>query len=192
MADENTQIDWGAIRRDYAVGSMSIRELARWYKISDTAIRKRAKAEGWERQEVQASSRREPANDAPRTPVSYTPATPETTSPEAIVGRGRNLTLRMLDELEAQTSRLGELETIIDMAVDTGDGGKQREALQQAISLKQRAEILKSLALASKTLTETSAPAGKKAERQASAEKVAKTSRFAPPSAPKLAVDNTR
>jgi len=33
---------------------------------------------------------------------------------------------------------------------------------------------------------------GKKAERQASAEKVAQSGRFAPPSAPKLVVDNKR
>lgn len=180
MAGERTAIDWPAVRRDFEAGSMTNVALADWYSVSEGAIRKRAKSEGWVR------------GGTTVVPDGQTVATPETTSSAVIVGRGRNLTLRMLDELEAQTSRLGELETIIDMAVDTGDGGKQREALQQALSLKQRAEVLKSLALAAKTLADTGAPAGKKAERQATAERVAQTGRFAPPSAPKLAVDNTR
>ncbi|WP_020187804.1 hypothetical protein [Methylopila sp. 73B] len=195
MIDEKAPIDWEAIKRDYGSGSMSIRELSRWYSISDTAIRKRAKKEAWLQPEPQASSHREPANPAPRTPVEFTRATPETTSADAIIGRGRNLTLRMLDELDATTMRLGELETMIDMATDEGDGGRQRETLMQAVSLKQRSEVLKALATAAKTLSESgaAAPAGKKAERQAAAERAAGSGgRYAPPAPPKVVVDNTR
>lgn len=190
MSKITQPIDWPAIERDFRAGAMSNRQLAEWYSISEGAIRKRAKKEGWAKEGTQAKLRTEPAH---RALIEPTPVTPETTSPEAIIGRGRNLTLRMLDELEAQTSRLGEMETLIDMAIDTGDGGKQREALQQAVSLKQRAEILKSLALASKTLADTvsaAGPAGKKAERQAAAERVA--SKFAVRTPPKLVVNNQK
>jgi hypothetical protein len=194
MTDQEAPIDWAAIKRDYCAGTTSVRKLARWYSISDTAIRKRAAKDGWERPEPEPSSRREPANNATRTPSIFTPLTPETTSSEAIIGRGRNLTLRMLDELDATTRRLGELETMIDMATDEGDAGKQREALMQAVSLKQRSEVLRSLATAAKTLSESGGAAGtgKKAERQAAAQKVATGSRFAPPAGPKMVVDNTR
>lgn len=195
MTSSSQPIDWEAIRRDYMTGSMSVRELARWYGISDTAIRKRAKAESWERPIPSASSRREPANPEPRTTVVLTPLTPQAVTPDAIIGRGRNLTLRMLDELDATTTHRGELEAMIDMATDEGDGGKRRDALMQAVSLKQRAEVLKSLATAAKTLSESgaAAPAGKKAERQAAAEKVASSGgKFAPPAPPKVVVDNTR
>lgn len=41
--------DWEAIGREYRAGQLSIREIARQYDISETAIRKKAKAEGWER-----------------------------------------------------------------------------------------------------------------------------------------------
>jgi hypothetical protein len=179
MTNQKKPTDWTEIERDYRSTSTSLMEIARWYGISDTAIRKRAKARGW----VRAGSTPEPS-------PARTLLTPANASPEAIVGRGRNLTLRMLDELDAQTSQIGELGTLIDSAIDTGDGGKARDAAHQAISLKQRAEVLKALALTAKTLAEAGAPAGKKAERQEAAEKVAGSSKFAPPPAPKLVVDN--
>lgn len=163
---------------------MSNRELADWYSISEGAIRKRAKKESW----VKTGTQAKPRTTADRIVITPTPVTPETTSPEAIVGRGRNLTLRLLDELDATTSKIGELESIIDTAVDGEDADNKREALKQAISLKQRAEVLKSLALAAKTLNESGAAAdgGKKAQRQRSAEQVAQPgSKFAPPAPPK-------
>ncbi|MGR7993850.1 hypothetical protein [Xanthobacter sp. ZOL 2024] len=41
--------DWEAIERDYRAGSLSIREIGRKHGVSDTAIRKEAKARGWKR-----------------------------------------------------------------------------------------------------------------------------------------------
>lgn len=41
--------DWEAIEREYRAGQLSIREIAREHGLSDGAIRKRAKAEGWQR-----------------------------------------------------------------------------------------------------------------------------------------------
>lgn len=41
--------DWESIERDYRAGVLSIRECAKLHDVSDTAIRKRAKANGWER-----------------------------------------------------------------------------------------------------------------------------------------------
>lgn len=164
---------------------MSNRELAAWYSISEGAIRKRAKKEGWVKDSTQPEEVR---TEPQKITIVQTPVTPETTSPEAIVGRGRNLTLRLMDELEATTTRLGELEMLIDSSIDGEDAEKQREALRQAVSLKQRAEVLKSLALAAKTLNESGANAdgGKKAQRQRSAEQHAQPgSKFAPPAPPK-------
>jgi hypothetical protein len=44
-----TAHDWDAIERQYRAGQLSIKELARQHKLSDTAIHKRAKAKGWTR-----------------------------------------------------------------------------------------------------------------------------------------------
>lgn len=41
--------DWEAIEREYRAGQLSVREIARKHGISDTAIRKEAKARGWAR-----------------------------------------------------------------------------------------------------------------------------------------------
>jgi len=43
------KIDWEAIRRELFANQLSIREIARHHNISDTAIRKKAKREGWTR-----------------------------------------------------------------------------------------------------------------------------------------------
>ena len=43
------QTDWEALEAEYRAGAASIRELARKYDVSDTAIRKKAKADNWER-----------------------------------------------------------------------------------------------------------------------------------------------
>lgn len=52
--------DWEAIKREYRVGQLSVREIARQYKLTEGAIRKRVKAEGWTRDladEVQKATR---------------------------------------------------------------------------------------------------------------------------------------
>lgn len=41
--------DWPAIERDFRAGQLSIKELGRQHTVSDTAIRKHAKKEGWTR-----------------------------------------------------------------------------------------------------------------------------------------------
>ncbi|WP_145532571.1 terminase small subunit [Yersinia alsatica] len=43
--------DWEAIKREYSAGQLSIRALAEKYGVSDTAVRKRAKADSWPKPE---------------------------------------------------------------------------------------------------------------------------------------------
>jgi len=42
-------IDWESVERDYRAGVLSVREIARHAGVDEKAIRKRAKAKGWER-----------------------------------------------------------------------------------------------------------------------------------------------
>ena len=49
MGEARTQVDWESIERNYRAGILSIREIAKVHNISDTAIRKKAKADNWER-----------------------------------------------------------------------------------------------------------------------------------------------
>ncbi|UIJ73383.1 hypothetical protein [Aurantimonas sp. HBX-1] len=47
MAKENKPIDWACVEQDYRAGVMSVRDIARWYGVSHTAINKKAKTAGW-------------------------------------------------------------------------------------------------------------------------------------------------
>lgn len=46
---ERKATDWEAIEREYRAGQLSVREIARRHEVSEGAIRKKAKAEGWSR-----------------------------------------------------------------------------------------------------------------------------------------------
>jgi len=181
MTDAKTTVDWAGIERDYRSTTRSIREIAAWFQISDTAIRKRAKEKGWVReacsQGSQAQTEAAPAVPAPKDPPKI----------EEVIGRGRNLIDRLLDELDAETLHKGEMEVIIQ---ENEKDPARLQALRQAVSLPVRAKTLQTIALALKTMGETAAPEGKKAARKSAAEaSTAPGGKFAPrPGPPNLKV----
>lgn len=180
MATRKTSSDWARIELEYLAGEDSIREIADRHEISDTAIRKRAKAEGWKRA-VRTATRREPDRSPPPPP----PSDPERPlAAGEIADSGRSLVARMLDELDVVTSRRGELEDLIIEATDGDEDDAKRDSLMRAVSLPGRANTLKTLALALKTINEASAPQGKKAAKQERADAVA--GRFRPIGPPSL------
>ncbi|WP_311270502.1 hypothetical protein [Sphingobium sp. WCS2017Hpa-17] len=182
MASRKNTIDWPRIEIEYLAGEDSIREIADRHEISDTAIRKRAKAEGWERL-VRTANRREPDRSPPPPPPSD-PATPADSA--KVADDARSLIGRMLDELDVVTSRRGELEDMIVEATDGDDDDARRDAMMKALSLPSRANTLKTLALALKTTNEASAPQGKKAAAQDRANAVGGGRRFGAMGAPQL------
>lgn len=177
-------IDWDRIELEYLAGEDSIREIADRHEISDTAIRKRAKAEKWVRK-VRTANRREPDRSPPPPPVSD-PEKPRDAA--GIADDGRGLVARMLDELNVVTSRRGELEDMIIDATDGDDDEAKRNSMMRAVSLPMRASTMKTLALALKTLNEASAPQGKKAAQNEKAKEIAGGSRFAALGPPGLKV----
>jgi len=46
---DGKRIDWETVEREYRAGQLSLREIGRLCGVSEGMIRKRAKAEGWER-----------------------------------------------------------------------------------------------------------------------------------------------
>ncbi|WP_223811163.1 hypothetical protein [Rhizorhabdus histidinilytica] len=160
---------WQRIELEYCAGEDSIREIADRYEISDTAIRKRAKADGWVRK-VRTPEKCEPV----RSPPPPAPIDPEKPVDIAtIADGGRGLVHRMLDELDVITSRRGELEDMIIEATDGDDEEARRDSMMRAVSLPSRANTMKTLALALKTLNEAAAPQGKKAAQQERANEIA-------------------
>lgn len=160
--------DWEAIEREYRAGVLSIREIARQAGVTDTAIRKRARAEGWERdltQKVretararlvredgsQAGSQDRRANDAEVISSAAERQVEVVRQHRAAIGRGRDLTMRLLDELDATTTRAGELSQLIADAAKADSGmAKRRDAMLRAVGLGGRATVMRDLSTAAK------------------------------------------
>lgn len=169
MTTRKRAADWDRIEIEYLAGEVSIREIADRYGISDTAIRKRAKAHGL----VRPVRRREPANQGTK---SHATARVEAAAPAEVPGiaeRGRELVARMLDELDATTSHIGEIEEAIELECAKDRTDRRRSAMLKAVSVKTRADTLKTLSLAFKTLSESGSPLGKRAATQERADQIA-------------------
>ena len=64
-------VDWEGISKEYRAGQLSVRQIAREFEVSETAVRKRAKAENWERdltEEVRKAVRAKLVRSDVRTP----------------------------------------------------------------------------------------------------------------------------
>lgn len=177
MMKRDKPIDWKGIEGDFVAGRMSVREIARWYGVTEAAIRKHAKAAGWARNA-------QPGHVDRSEPV-VTRMT--ITEPGDLPEKARGLAGRMMDELDAVTSLHGELE---DMICAEESDPRRRQALLKSLSLSERAKTLKDISTTLKTLNEAAVPDGKKAQRQANADSSASAGKFATPSAPKLVVSN--
>lgn len=189
MRTEKPPIDWTAVRADWADAALSIRKIAKRRGVSESAIRKRAAAEGWpERAAAQPKPAAKPQRQEEPEKSAPAPAPKiDATDPAQVAEAGQTMIVRMLDELDAVTTHAGQLEEMITAEVDDP---RRRAAMMKAVSLGGRADTLKTLALAFKTWSAASGGAaqGKKAQRQAAAEGIG--GRFAPRRGPRLAVNN--
>ncbi|MDX7999365.1 hypothetical protein FE394_09145, partial [Xenorhabdus sp. Reich] len=80
--------DWEAIESVYRAGSLSIREIAAKHGVSDTAIRKRASANGWQRDltdQVKKATRTKLVRSEVRSEVRRVGSQPEVRTDEDII-----------------------------------------------------------------------------------------------------------
>lgn len=146
-------VDWKGVEADFRAGSMSNRKIAEWYGVSEGAVRKRAKTEGWVRTGTQDAPC-EPLEDliAPHLPKSA-PA-----NPADIVGQSLTVVAQLIGELQAVISHGGSIEESI-VAFTAGDkDGRRRDAMLKAVALGNRSVIIKNLASAAKILGEVKNP----------------------------------
>lgn len=148
-----TEAEWRQIRIDYERGE-SIMPLAKAHDISHTAIRTRIKAQGWTQTKAALTKQFIPLRQEPEK------------NADPIVRGGRELVLRMLDELDAITTHQNELALMI--AIETKDDRStwRRDGMLRAIGLPSRSTVAKNLATAAKILSEIGAVdrVGKKAQ----------------------------
>lgn len=193
-------MDWQAIYADWLTGTMSNAAIARKYGCSGSIISQRVKYDGWSTTsgpplKPKLTDVAEPITPAPR-PVKDG-LTNKAQTADQLRKRAKDLAQRLMAEVEDVTTYEGEIGDIITM--EESDPVRRRAALK-AISVDSRIKNLRELTAIidavdpalKKAKTEKQAvdnkPDGKKAQRQAEAEEVAK-GRFAPRAAPKLVVN---
>jgi hypothetical protein len=132
---EENSTDWIQIGEAYRTETVSIRALAKRFKISDTAIRKEAKKREWARPD---------ANRVPREPECKPPREPTETRSEAkaksiasasvadLTARGRNIILALMDEMEFLNRNH---HTLADMVEDYVNGEKEAGARAKLIKV---------------------------------------------------------
>ncbi len=105
--------DWEAIETAYRAGVMSLREIASQHRISEGAIRKRAKRDDWSRAaEVIASVRMEHRGD---------------------IKRARQITNALFDELGAECADVAALEKLGELMLEPDDKGQSTRSPSHAL-----------------------------------------------------------
>lgn len=157
-------VKWLKIKEEFECAGKSARLLAQEYGVTEGAIRYRAKTEGWARKRAAVETRKV-VFAAP------TRAIEVSTRPhiDDLIGKGNELAGRMLDELDATTTRHGELIQMIGQACDGDDQEAKRDAMMRAVSLPSRVMALRNLSATVKTFAEAKAPKGKKAAAEEAA-----------------------
>jgi len=161
------KIDWKKAERLYRQGLLSLNEIAQECGAkTEGTIRSHAKAHGWTRDltnEMRNKTRvkmvenlatfanpdavltgmqdEQIIEEAARTQVQVV------REHQTTLKRGHQLTLRMLDELDATTAYMGELQKLISSTV----APQRQEGLRRAISLSSRITSMRDLANAAKT-----------------------------------------
>lgn len=188
-------IDWTAIEAEYRAGTLSNRQIAERFGVSESAIRSRANKGKWVRSAHESAQPRAhlPVQEI-LPPIGREARPMPPAEARDVVDHAREIAARQLDELDVITSHVGELEELIEIETADDENGRRRAAMLKAISLPARALTLKTLTQALATMKDiTGVAGGKKEEAKAKAKEAAKPgNRFAPPAAPRLAVDNTK
>jgi hypothetical protein len=159
------RIDWKKAERLYRQGLLSNVEIARQCNATESSIRSKAKEKGWTKDlthDMRTKARikmvenlaqyadpnkvldgmhdEQITEEAARTQVNVVREHQQT------LKQGHGLTVRMLNELDATTAYMGELQQLITSTV----APMRQEALRRAVSLGQRATIMRDLATAAR------------------------------------------
>jgi hypothetical protein len=162
------QPDWEAIERAYRAGSLSIRTIAERQGVSDTAIRKKAKALGWARdlsdqvrKEVRSKLvRGEVRNDQGANCELDAEIIEEAAEEGARVVRSHrrdirkatNLANLLMDDLLSTIQRREEIEEDIEAESSEDNNGMRRASMLAAVSLPSNSKTLFQLSSAMKNL----------------------------------------
>lgn len=164
VAEKRVGADWESIERDFRAGVLSIREVAKLHDVSDTAIRKKAKAQDWQRDltdKVNEKVRTELVRNEVRTADPQTEREIVEVAAATVVQvvRGHRGRIRQGNELvELLTKQLidvagkrDEFEEEIEIQCADDKSSERYARLMKAVSLGNHASIAVNLANATKT-----------------------------------------
>lgn len=156
--------DWEAIERDYRTGMYSLSELGRLHGVTKGRISQVAKKNAWVQdlsgkikakaaQKVNDAAVNAELNtqrkisDAEKVEVGATVMARVLIEHKSSIGRSRNLTIKLLDELEHQTDNMDLLRQLGEIMFSPDDKGKDRlnEVYHTIISLPERTKTMKAL-----------------------------------------------
>lgn len=162
-------VDWERIEVEYRAGVLSLREIADKYGITEGAIRKRAKRDGWERDlsaKIKAKTESLVRKELVRSTVRIETATEKEVvdaTADAVafieikqrkdIGRNRTLAMSLMEELEASTdnkelfSQLGEIMSGSEEVSDS-----MKALYRKVVSMPARIDSMQKLANTMKTL----------------------------------------
>ena len=155
MADKAT--DWDAVHAEYRSGQLSNVLLGKKYGISEGAIRKRAKAEGWQkdlagavRERVREKLVREEVRE-PNVRDEVIVETAASTGAEVVrrhrrdIAKGHGLVSMFFQQLEQAAQDREELENLVEEETKGDENSVRRNKLMKAISLPTHAAVLRDL-----------------------------------------------
>lgn len=162
------QPDWEAIERAYRAGALSIRTIAERNGISDTAIRKKAKASGWARDlseqvrkevrnklvrgEVREEQCANPERDAEIVEEAAEEGARVVRSHRRDIRKATNLANLLMDDLLRTIGKREEIEDSIEAETADDTNGMRRATMLSAVALPSNAKTLFQLSSAMKNL----------------------------------------
>ncbi|WP_236237688.1 hypothetical protein [Pseudomonas faucium] len=161
---EKQHPDWERIEQLYRAGLLSVREIAAACGVSHTAIQKKAKALGWER-DLQAKIKAKADSLVAKAEVAKEVATETLATERGIVdanakviadirighrtdiGRYRRLANKLLEELEGLTDNRDLFEQLGELLLSPDDNGMDRlnDLYRKVIDLPNRTKVMKEL-----------------------------------------------
>lgn len=156
--------DWDAIHAEYRAGQLSNVMLGKKYGVTEGAIRKRAKAEGWQKDladAVRQQVKEKLVRDEVRAPNARDREIVEaaaTTGADVVrrhrrdISKGQDIVSMLFGQLEEAATNRAELEDAIEEETKNDETTRRRTQLMRLVSLASHAGVLRDLSTAMKNL----------------------------------------
>lgn len=163
--------DWEAIESAYRAGLLSVREIASQQGVTHTAINKRAKRDGWER-DLKAKIKAKADSLVSKREVSRLVSTEKAVSERQLIEasaevianvrmehrgdirRAREITNSLFDELGAECADVASLRKLGEIMIEPDENGRDKlnEIYHSIIAMPERVKSVKALSDALKNL----------------------------------------